>query len=289
MGQIDGLPVEPQMDGRDRRRRESFLGLRNQLRHESRRGPPRDGDDDTIAGHHTARDADTTDFASVALDAQGGHACLDPDAALPQPVEQSLTEENAQRLHGNMEIGGLRVGEKPIDGHLPCRRHADQIDRFAEGTFQDRLPEEPHDPLRLADPLEPRRRGVVERRAASAGEAEHSEAEPGTLPPGEVPHPEQERSEVERRRQVRPWGACRAIPLRRDEPQRPVVPQAPGKPRPTGEIEEVRAAPHGDMLTGVDEPATDGIIERGGASPDPPPRLEHRHPTAPLDERRGSR
>ena len=67
------------------------------------------------------------------------------------------------------------------------------------------------------------------------------------------------------------------------------MPQAPGKPRPTGEIEEVGAAPHGDMLAGIDEPATDGIIERGGAAPDPPPRLEHRHPTAPLDERRGSR
>ena len=56
--------------------------------------------------------------------------------------------------------------------------------------------------------------------------------------------------------------------------------------RPVGRGEVLA---HGDMLAGVDEPATDGIIERGGAAADPPPRLEHRHPTAPLDERRGSR
>jgi hypothetical protein len=67
------------------------------------------------------------------------------------------------------------------------------------------------------------------------------------------------------------------------------VPQALRKPRPTGEIEEVGATPHGDMLAGIDKPATDGIIERSSAAPDPPPRLEYRHPTASLDERRGSR
>ena len=249
------------MDGRDRRPRESFLGLWNQLRHESRRGPPRDGDDDTITGHHPSGSADTTDLASVALDALRGRACFDLHAGLPQPVEQSLAEEDAERLHRHMEIGGFGVGEKSVDGHLARRRNADEIDRLAEGTFQNRLPEEPHDPLRLADPLEPRRRGVAELQPACPGEAEHPEAEFAPLPPGEVPHPKEERSEVERRREARPRGACRALPCGRDEPQRPVAPQAPRKPRPTGEIEEVGAATHRHMLAGIDEPATERIIE----------------------------
>ena len=181
-----------------------------------------------------------------------------------------------------MEIGGLRVGEKPVDGHLPRRGHAHQVDRFTERAFKHRLPEEPDHPLRLADRREPglRRLRVGGISAAKSGQPQHAQPEGNFLAEREVPHAEEQGGQMERRRQQARRRAGGPFAVGTDKPERAVVPQGVGQPRLPAEIEKVRTTAHGHVLAGIDESAGNRILERRGPPAGPPPRLEHGHPQA---------
>ena len=69
-----------------------------------------------------------------------------------------------------------------------------------------------------------------------------------------------------------------------DEPERAVATQGMLESCAAAEIEEVGAASHGDVLTGVDEPTRDGIVERCGPAAGTPPALEDRHREPRIEE-----
>ena len=69
-----------------------------------------------------------------------------------------------------------------------------------------------------------------------------------------------------------------------DEPERAVATQGMLESCAAAEIEEVGAASHGNVLTGVDEPTRDGIVERCGPAAGTPPALEDRHREPRIEE-----
>ena len=290
MRQIDHAAVEPEVHRRDRRSGELVVGGRHEITHEPGGLPPGDGEDHGGAGEGFVVALNAGDGAGrIAVDRRDGGLRSHLDPAGLEPGDEPLTEEFAERLGRHPEVGRLRVGEKPVDGHLPRRPHRHEVDRLPEGAFDHRLPEEPHDIFRLADAPQPVGRGHLGGGSArfscsglarvEPGEPEHADRERRPLAQGEVPHADKQRHEMQGGRQ--PAGRCAGGPaaIGTDEDERAVASQSVAEARPPAEIEKVRAAAHRDMLAGIDEPAV-GVGERRGAAAAPPPGLEQHDPAA---------
>ena len=290
VGEVNDVPVEPHMDCRDGRSGEAFIGGRHHVGHDSSCLFPRHGDDHRIARQHRAVVHDTADGpVGMPVDAGNGASCSNARPSRLKPCDHSVAKQRPERLERHIQISRLAVRQESVSHHLSGGWHADQIERFAERAFEHRLPEQFHDPARLPD----RRQPCAGRRArrligeATPRQPQHAGRERDLLHDREVTHGGEQGGQMQRSRQD-PRGRARCPrAVGADEPQRPVAPQRLGDPGLVAEIEEIGTAAHRHVLTGIDEPPPDGILERRGPPSAPAPRLQHRDGVPLFDERSG--
>ena len=129
MWQVDAVAVKPKMHRRDRRADERFIGRRHEIGHDPRCLTPRQGDDHGVAGRAACgMNHGSGPTSRVAFDRRHAPARLHRHATALQPRHEPIAEEAAERFGGHEHIGGVAMGEKGIDRHLPRRSGAYEID-----------------------------------------------------------------------------------------------------------------------------------------------------------------
>lgn len=156
-----------------------------------------------------------------------------------------------------------------VDKYLAGIGDIDAVERLAQGADEYDAPEPLHQPLGLivfAEPVgeRPVRGGMVAR------ERLEGTCERQLLAPGEEPQSREGSGQMQRCRK-RTGGKPALLAFRSDECQGRLGPQQISQSQTVAEIVQIRAAPHGDVLTVVDQLPRRLVDERAGPAPQPGP------------------
>ena len=178
--------------------------------------------------------------------------------------------------------------EKSIYHHFSCCHNTDQINRFSQSTFENWLPKEPNHTLGLADELQPcLSRFILDtaiflNMCASlfpvvSRQPQQPQRKGRFFTKRKMPHAKEQRSQMQGRRQPHRGSACRWNTVVPNKIEGAVASQRAGYTSLFTKVKKVGAATHGNVLTGIDEPASERILKRRRTTADAPACLEHNH------------
>ena len=287
--QVRDLPVQPQVDARDRRglQRSGDRQVLRQLRRRGRRRPVvRQRQDKLPAADFRAVPQRDADAGLARLGRGDARAGADLPAAAGEEPHDRLPVQVVQRRVRQVDLPRLAVTQEPVDDDLPRDRRGDAVQRLGQRRDQHDVPEQPPHAVRLAVAVQPVRERLVG--DVLPGEGRQTAGERQPLPPREVPQPRQRGRQMQRRGQpvrAEPAAAAGAV----DERQFPLHAEAVGDADAVAERPQVRAAAHADVLAVVHQVAGGLVLEGGRPPAQPGPRLQHRHRHAAAGQRRRGR
>ena len=154
MGRVAGRPVQPEMHGRDRRRRD-FLRRRQEgqrgkqgIGQQSADSGPRNGEHEKIEfSPRVVRKDHGGCPAAVAVDPSYARSAVDRRAAIGEPRAHAPVDPLSQRQPRQAERVGVAGGEKAVDKDLSRGGQRGAVGRIGQGAEDDRPPK-PRDGLR---------------------------------------------------------------------------------------------------------------------------------------------